>query len=301
MVRSFLSLSSLSRREFGNLIDRALEGKQNAKVWGKPLAGKSVALLFEKPSTRTRVSFEVGVFELGGRPVVLSENDLQLSRGEEIADTARVMGRYVQAIMARVKSHKTLETLVAYAGIPIINGLSDKLHPCQALADFMTLRENNVRPGARLVFCGDGSSNMAHSLIIGSAHYGLDIVVATPDSMLPDADVLTIALKLGAKVSVTHDVYSAAEGADVLYTDVWVSMGEENNAVSKKERLAPFQINEKVLARAKNNSLILHCLPAHKGEEITEPVFDSPQSKVFDQAENRLHVQKAVMEFLLRS
>lgn len=300
MSRSFLSLSSLSREEFAALLSRALAGKKNPALWQNPLAGKSVALFFEKPSTRTRVSFEVAVHELGGHPIILTQNDLQLSRGEDVADTARVLRRYVHAIMARVKSHSTLEALASYAGIPVINGLSDKFHPCQALADYMTLRENNVAPGCRLVFCGDGSSNVAHSLLIGSAHYGCEIVIATPGELLPDAQVLTIAARLGAQVTITQDARAAAQNADVLYTDVWVSMGQEQEAERKKELLAPFQLNEDLLARAKKTAIVLHCLPAHKGEEITERVFESPNAKIFDQAENRLHVQKALLEFLLR-
>ncbi len=300
MSRSFLSLSSLSNTEFSALLDRAIEGKKNPSAWGKPLAGKSVALFFEKPSTRTRISFEVGVYQLGGQPIVLTQNDLQLSRGEDVADTARVMRRYVHAIMARVKSHATLEGLASYSGIPVINGLSDRFHPCQALADYMTLRENNVAPGSRFVFCGDGSSNMAHSLIIGSAHYGCEIVIATPAELLPDAQVLTIAARLGAKVQVTQDARAAAKDADVLYTDVWVSMGQEKEAEAKKQLLGPYQINEELLAFAKPSAIILHCLPAHKGEEITEGAFEAPNSRIFDQAENRLHAQKAVLEFLLK-
>ncbi len=299
MSRSFLSLSSLSREEFSALLDRALEGKKNPAAWGLPLQGKSVALFFEKPSTRTRVSFEAGVYQLGGQPIVLTQNDLQLSRGEDISDTARVLRRYVHAIMARVKSHSTLEALASYSGIPVINGLSDKYHPCQALADYMTLRENKVPADSRLVFCGDGSSNVAHSLIIGSAHYGCEIVIATPAELLPDAQVLTIAARLGARVTITQDARAAAQGADVLYTDVWVSMGQEHEAQSKKKLLAPYQLNEELLSLARKNALVLHCLPAHKGEEITEGAFESANAKIFDQAENRLHAQKALMEFLL--
>lgn len=300
MSRSFLSLSSLSASEFSALLDRAIAGKKDASVWGKPLAGKSIGLFFEKPSTRTRLSFEVAVFELGGHPLVLTQNDLQLSRGEDIADTARVMRRYLHGIMGRVKSHSTLETLASYSGIPVINGLSDKFHPCQALADFMTLRENNIGPGSKLVVAGDGSSNVAHSLILGAAHYGCEIVIATPYEMMPDAQVLTIAARLGGKVSVTQDLGVAAENSDVLYTDVWVSMGQEADGAAKKSLLKPYQVNESVVARAKKSAIVLHCLPAHKGEEITESVFESTQSRIFDQAENRLHVQKAVLEFLLK-
>lgn len=300
MSRSFLSLSSVSREEFDALIARAIEGKKKPEAWGKPLAGKSIALFFEKPSTRTRLSFEVAVHQLGGQPLILTQNDLQLSRGEDLADTARVMRRYLHGIMGRVKSHATLEALASYSGIPVINGLSEKFHPCQALADYMTLRENGVKAGGRIVFAGDGSSNMAHSLILGAAHYGLEIVLATPAGMLPNPEVLTIAARLGGRVHITADLSEAAKGADVLYTDVWVSMGEEAHAYEKKKALEPYQINEEILALAKPSAIVLHCLPAHKGEEITEGVFESPQSKVFDQAENRLHAQKAILEFLLK-
>lgn len=298
--RSFLSLSSLSREEFAQLITRARAGKVNPALWGRPLDGKSIALFFEKPSTRTRLSFEVAVHELGGHPIVLTQNDLQLSRGEDVADTARVMRRYLHGIMARVRSHETLETLASYSGIPVINGLSEKYHPCQALADFMTLSENNVAQGAKFVFAGDGSSNVAHSLIYGAAHYGCEIVIATPADMLPHADVLTIAARLGGRPQISNNLEEAAQGADVLYTDVWVSMGQEKEAEAKKKVLAPFQLNEKILKLAKPSAIVLHCLPAHKGEEITEGVFESPQARVFDQAENRLHAQKAILEFLLK-
>lgn len=300
MSRSFLSLSSVSREEFDALIARAIEGKKNPSLWGKPLAGKSIALFFEKPSTRTRLSFEVAVHQLGGQPLILTQNDLQLSRGEDLADTARVMRRYLHGIMGRVRSHATLEALASYSGIPVINGLSEKFHPCQALADYMTLRENGVKAGGKIVFAGDGSSNMAHSLILGSAHYGLEIVLATPAGMLPNSEVLTIAARLGGRVHITADLSEAAKGADVLYTDVWVSMGEEAQAYEKKKALEPYQINEEIMALAKPSAIVLHCLPAHKGEEITEGVFESSQSKVFDQAENRLHAQKAILEFLLK-
>ena len=300
MSRSFLSLSSVSREEFDALIARAIEGKKDPARWGKPLAGKSIALFFEKPSTRTRLSFEVAVHQLGGQPLILTQNDLQISRGEDLADTARVMRRYLHGIMGRVKKHATLEALASYSGIPVINGLSEKFHPCQAMADYMTLRENGVQPGGKIVFAGDGSSNMAHSLILGSAHYGLEIALATPAGMLPNPEVLTIAARLGGRVHITADLSEAAKGADVLYTDVWVSMGEEAQAYEKKQALAPYQINEDILALAKPSAIVLHCLPAHKGEEITEGVFESPQSKVFDQAENRLHAQKAILEFLLK-
>ena len=286
--------------EFDELIARAIEGKKNPAAWGKPLAGKSIALFFEKPSTRTRLSFEVAVYQLGGQPLILTEKDLQLSRGEDLADTARVMRRYLHGIMGRVKSHATLEALASYSGIPVINGLSEKFHPCQAMADYMTLRENGVQAGGKIVFAGDGSSNMAHSLILGAAHYGLEIALATPAGMLPNPEVLTIAARLGGKVHITSDLSEAAKGADVLYTDVWVSMGQEEEAKKKKKILAPFQINAAVRALAKKAALVLHCLPAHKGEEITADVFEAAADKIFDQAENRLHAQKAILEFLLK-
>lgn len=300
MSRSFLSLSSLSREEFNTLLDRAIAGKKNPALWGTPLAGKSIALFFEKPSTRTRLSFEVAVHQLGGQSIILTEKDLQISRGEDLADTARVMRRYVSAIMGRVKSHATLETLASFSGIPVINGLSEKYHPCQAMADFMTLRENNIPKGSHFVFAGDGSSNMAHDLILGAAHYECTISVATPANFLPDPEVLTIAARLGGKTIVTQDLNAAAKDADVLYTDVWVSMGQEQETETKKKILAPFQVNEAVLQLAKKSAIVLHCLPAHKGEEITEVVFESANAKIFDQAENRLHAQKAILEFLLR-
>lgn len=298
MSRSFLSESAISAEEFISLLENASLSKINPHYLGKPLADKSIGLLFEKPSTRTRLSFEVAIHRLGGHTVMLSQNDLQTSRGESLEDTARVFRRYLSGIMGRVKSHATLETLALYAGIPIINGLSEKYHPCQALADFQTLVENGFTHDDTLVFTGDGSSNVAHSLILASAHFKNRIVLATPPDFLPLPEVLDIALKSGVKLEIQHDPQKAAVGARALYTDVWVSMGQEMNAEEKIKKLQPFQLNAALLAKAEKNCIVMHCLPAHKGQEITVEAFEHPNSRIFDQAENRLHAQMALLHFL---
>ena len=267
------------------------------------LAGRSVALIFEKPSTRTRVSFEVGVAELGGTPLVLGRNDLQLGRGETIEDTARVLSRYCHAIVIRTFEHERLERLAAAATVPVVNALSDHEHPCQALADLQTVAEHlGSTSGKTLAYLGDGN-NVAHSLMLAGALAGMTIRVATPPGYEPAARVLDAARDLavdGAQIQTLHDPAAAVAGADVLYTDVWASMGQEDEAEERKAIFAPFQIGAELVASAADDAIVMHCLPAYRGQEITADVLDGPRATaVWDQAENRLHAQKALLRWLL--
>ena len=263
------------------------------------LAGKTMALIFMKSSTRTRVSFEVGTYQLGGYPMFLSSRDLQMGRGEPIQDTARVLSRYVDGIMIRTFEQKEVEDLAKYASVPVINGLTDYCHPCQVLADLMTVSEHKgALQGLKLCFVGDGN-NMANSLIVGCMKVGMDVSIACPKGYQPDPHVVALAETLPAKLTITEDLKLAARDADVMVTDVWASMGQEGEAEARKKAFAGFQINEELMACAKPDAMVLHCLPAHRGEEITEGVFESHAGQIFDEAENRLHAQKAVMVTLL--
>ncbi len=274
---------------------------------GKPhelLKGKSLAMIFAKPSTRTRVSFEVGMTQLGGHALFLGPNDLQLSRGETIGDTARVLSRYVDGIMARVFAQKEIEELAANAIVPIINGLSDMYHPCQALTDIFTVFEKReILKKLTMCFIGDGDNNVTNSLMLLSARLGIHLTVAAPKQYTPSKFILdmayTEAKKTGARISVTNDPVAAVKYADIIHTDVWVSMGRTDGEMRKKI-LFPYQINRSLLKKAPAHALVMHCLPAHRGEEITDDVIDGPQSIVFDQAENRLHVQKAIMALCMK-
>jgi ornithine carbamoyltransferase len=292
LKRDFLTGEELGAFELAKLLDRALELKagRRERLGSEALAGRSVALLFEKPSTRTRISFEVGVAELGGTPVVLRGDEMQLTRGESIGDTARVLSRYLDAIVIRSGSDEVVAELAAAAEIPVINGLTPRHHPCQALADLMTLRERfGELAGLRLAFVGDGN-NVTRSLAIAGGLSDVEVVVAAPDGYQ---------LEEGHGARLTADPRAAAEGADALYTDVWVSMGDETGAERRRADLAPFRLDADLLAAAKEGAVAMHCLPAHPGEEITEEVLYSDASVVWDQAENRLHVQKALLEALL--
>ncbi|MDI6799384.1 MAG: ornithine carbamoyltransferase [Actinomycetota bacterium] len=267
------------------------------------LEGKTVALIFEKPSTRTRVSFEAGVAQLGGHPLVLNTNDLQLKRGESIEDTGRVLSRYVDAIVMRTFSQDSLERLASTSDVPVVNALTDEYHPCQALADLLTILEKRDHlAGIKLAYIGDGN-NVCHSLLLGGAMVGVDVWVATPKGFEPSIEVVKVAKGLARnfkqEIRVLNDPKVAAMMADVLYTDVWTSMGQEDEAIKRKRAFAPYQINEALLASAKKDALVMHCLPAHRGEEIEAAVLDGPHSVVFDQAENRLHVQKALLSLLI--
>jgi ornithine carbamoyltransferase len=269
------------------------------------LLGRTVALIFEKPSTRTRISFEVAVNELGGRALALSGNDLQLGRGESVEDTGAVLGRYVHGIVMRTFEQERLTALAAHSGVPVVNALTDEEHPCQALADLLTVHDAfGTFEGRTLTYVGDGN-NVAHSLLVAAASVGLGIRVAHPEGFAPDAGIVAEAVRRaaphGTEVSVTSDADGAAHGSDVLYTDVWTSMGQEAEAEDRRSIFAPFVIDERLLALASPEAVVLHCLPAHRGEEISAAVIDGPRSRVFDQAENRLHAQKAVLAWLLGS
>ncbi len=301
MKRDCLTIFDFSDKEIELLLKRAVELKAGADAGKCPLIGKSIGLFFEKPSTRTRVSFEVGVYQLGAQPIYLSPKDIQLGRGETIADTARTLSRYLHGMVMRVFKQTSVEEFARHATVPVINGLSDLHHPCQALADLMTIIERKGRlEGIRFAFIGDGN-NVANSLIESAARTGLDFVIASPQGYGPDQSIIDRARKEGkGSITVTGDPMDAAAGADVLYTDVWVSMGQEAEAEEKVAKFRGFQINGDMLSVAKSDAIVLHCLPAYRGKEITGEVMDGPRSAVFDQAENRLHTEKALLEFLVR-
>ncbi|MBQ7515609.1 MAG: ornithine carbamoyltransferase [Schwartzia sp.] len=300
--KDLLSLHDLTRDELEEILSLAAELKalQKSGVAHTILPGKTLGMIFEKSSTRTRVSFETGMYQLGGQALFLSSHDLQIGRGEPVRDTARVLSRYLDGVMIRTFAHETLEEFARWADIPVINGLSDLLHPCQVLADLLTIRERCGKDlsGLKLSFIGDGN-NMAHSLMYGCAKMGIDFAVATPPGYEPNEKVVANAREdakaSGATILLTHDVAEAAKEADILCTDVWVSMGEEAEREKRRQDLAGYQINRSLLEKAAKRAIVLHCLPAHRGEEITEDVFEANAAVIFDEAENRLHAQKAVM------
>jgi ornithine carbamoyltransferase len=300
-VNHFLSAGDLTLEHTLHLFRTAAALKQGWKAGhrGAPLAGRTVALIFEKPSLRTRVTFEVGTVQLGGRAVYLSGGEVGMGTRESVADVARNLSRWVDGIAARVYAHDTVETLARHATIPVINGLSDAEHPCQALADYFTLWERGMDLSRmRLAWVGDGN-NVCHSLLRLGALVGTTLSVASPPGHEPDPNVLAAVRRLGGPVTVTHDPRDAVTGVDIIYTDVWVSMGQERERERRLETFRPYQVNEALLALAKPGALVMHCLPAHRGEEITDAVLDGPQSLVLDQAENRLHAQKAIILDLL--
>ena len=303
MPRHFLTGEELSPGELASLLEHAAELKRKRGAGSRrSLAGRSVALLFERPSTRTRVSFEVGVAELGGHPVVLSGGELQLARGESVRDTALVLSRYVHAIAARTGTHVTVEDLARHSAVPVINMLTPDHHPCQALADLLTLRERfESLDGLKVCYLGDGN-NVSHSLMVLGAAAGVEVAVATPAELAPHPLVAQVAgagASSGGSVMLTEDVEAAVDGAHAVYTDVWVSMGDEEDADRRRELLAPYRLDEALLARAREDAVALHCLPAHVDEEITAGVLYGERSAVWDQAENRLHAQKALLELLV--
>ena len=300
-MKHFLSVADLSREHLFRLFTLAADLKSRWKAGrrGSPLNGRTLALIFEKPSLRTRVTFEVGIVQLGGRAVYLSGTEIGLGTRETVPDVARNLSRWVDGIAARVFSHATVEGLAQHASIPVINALSDFEHPCQALADYFTLWERGVDLSAmKLAWVGDGN-NVCHSLVLMGALVGADMMVACPPNYEPDPGVIAQVRKLGGKIQVTTDAKDAATGADVLYTDVWVSMGQEAEREQRQEAFARYQLSERLLGFAKPSALVMHCLPAHRGEEITDGVLDGPRSIVLDQSENRLHAQKAVIFELL--
>jgi ornithine carbamoyltransferase len=294
--RHFITGTELEREELLALIGRARELKRASGDGSRPLHGKSVAILLARPSTRTRASFEVGIAQLGGTPVVLRSEELQLARGESPRDTALVLSRYVDAIVTRPGSDETIQEIARYAGVPVVNALTPLHHPCQALADLMTLEERfGTLEGLRLAYVGDGN-NVCHSLMLLGPAVGVEVAVATPPELQPDE---AIGRRGGELVSVGNDPRAAAAGAHAIYADVWVSMGDEAEADRRRRLLEPYRLDEDLLAAAREDAVALHCLPAHPGEEITEGVLYGEQSAVWDQAENRLHTQKALLEFLL--
>ena len=299
MTRHLLADDDLTPAEQTHVLDLAAELKRHRFDGPRPLAGKAVAVVFEKPSTRTRLSFEIGIAELGGHPVVIDASTTQLGRGETIEDTARVMSRYVSAIVIRTFGDERLQALAAASSVPVVNALTDGYHPCQVLADLQTVRERRgTTAGRTLTYLGDGANNMAHSYLLGAAMAGMHVRIGAPEGYLPDEAVVRRARAYGTDVLVTTDAREAAEGADVLTTDVWVSMGMAGEAERRRD-LAPYAVDEKALALAAPDAVVLHCLPAHRGEEIAAAVIDGPQSAVWDEAENRLHAQKALLTWLL--
>ena len=303
--RSLDSLFHLTREEIEQILKTSellkfqlLRGEEHLL-----LKGKTLAMIFEKPSTRTRVSFEVGMWQLGGYALYLSTSDLQLGRGETIADTAQVLSRYVDGIMGRVFAHQTILDLVKYSRVPVINGLSDFSHPCQGLADLFTIYEKKGRlSGLRLAYVGDGN-NVAHSLLYGCSKVGINITLACPRGFEPDPEVVSKAeeegKESGCEVRVTKDPKEAVKGADIVYTDVWASMGKEKEHEKRMKVFKPYQVNGKLVKEAEEDYIFMHCLPAHRGQEVTDEVADSENSVIFDQAENRLHTQKALLALIM--
>jgi ornithine carbamoyltransferase len=300
--RSFTRVADWSREELLEVLDLAGELKrlQQAREEHHLLPGRTLGMIFQKPSTRTRVSFEVGIYQLGGTALYLSAGDLQLGRGETIKDTATVLSRYLDAIMIRTYAQSDVEELAEHASIPVINGLTDSSHPCQALADVMTIRERFERlEGVKVVYLGDGN-NVCASLMVACSKLGMDFVAATPPEYRPNEEAVRIARDAGGSVELTGDPRAAVTGADVLYTDVWTSMGQDAERGQRLRDLAGYGIDADLVARAGTDAIVLHCLPAHYGEEITEEVLYGPQSAAWDEAENRLHAQKALMALVIR-
>ncbi|MEW6978146.1 MAG: ornithine carbamoyltransferase [Bacillota bacterium] len=299
--KDFLSLKDFSIQDIAYLIEKAEEMKQNP--YQDLFKGKTLAMIFEKSSTRTRVSFEAGMTQLGGHALFLSSNDLQIGRGETISDTAQVLSGYVDGIMIRTFEHEKVEELAKYASIPVINGLTDYSHPCQALADLLTVKEaKGTLKGVKVAYIGDGN-NVAHSLMVGCAQLGCDIAVASPKGYEPLQDVTDTAREFakqsGAEVIVTTDPVAAVQDADVIYSDVFTSMGQEAETEKRLAEFKEYQVNDELMRHAAKDYIFLHCLPAHRGEEVTADIIDGPHSRVFQQAENRLHVQKALIKELM--
>lgn len=299
--KDLLALYSLNKEQIIEILDYAagLKVKQKRGVPHPVLAGKTLAMIFTKSSTRTRVSFEVAMYQLGGYPLFLSGQDMQLGRGETIADTAKVLSRYVDGIMIRTFAHSDVEELAKYADVPVINGLTDLNHPCQILADFQTIIEKKEKlEGLKLTYVGDGN-NVCHSLLNGCAKVGMNISVACPKGYEPSEHIIRLAEEAaresGAVIEITDDPVRAVRDADVIYTDVWASMGQEAEHTERLKLFKPYQVNEELVSHAKPDYIFLHCLPAHRGEEVSAGVIDGPNSVIFDEAENRLHAQKAVL------
>ena len=301
--KDFIEIHDWTAAQVIQIFKLARAIKKKPDKFRRALERQTLAMIFEKSSTRTRVSFEVGMFELGGHALFLSSRDIQLGRGEPIADTAKVLSRYVDGIMARTFAHKTVTDLAANASVPVINGLTDLSHPCQVMADYFTAWEHFGKlKGRKIAWVGDGN-NMAHSLMFGAPKVGMDIAVATPRGYEPDPGVVASAMAdakaAGTKIVLTHSIDEAVDDADVVETDVWASMGQEEEADKRRRDFAGWQVDKRVMSLARKNAIFMHCLPAHRGEEVAADVIDSKQSVIFDEAENRLHVQKAIMITLM--
>jgi ornithine carbamoyltransferase len=303
--RDIISIHDLTVEEVNQILDTAQILKMKQKIGDiyHPLQGKTLGMIFQKASTRTRISFEVAMWQLGGYALYLSAGDLQLKRGETIADTARVLSRYLDGIMIRTYSHQEVLDLAEYSTVPVINGLTDLLHPCQVLSDLFTIKEKKGRlEGVNLVYIGDGN-NMAHSLMFGGAKAGMHVTICSPSGYEPDPGITALAradaAKTGAAISIHGDAAEAVKTADIIYTDVWASMGQEEEHAQRLKAFERYQVNSGLLAGARDDVLVMHCLPAHRGEEITGEVVDGPRSIVFDQAENRLHLQKAILALVM--
>ncbi|MBO5365070.1 MAG: ornithine carbamoyltransferase [Peptococcaceae bacterium] len=299
--RDFLTLKDFTRQEIEEMVNLGidLKAKQKAGIPTPILEGKTLGMIFQKSSTRTRVSFEVGMYQLGGSALFLSTNDLQIGRGEPIKDTARVLSRYLDGIMIRTYSHADVEELAEYADIPVINGLTDDYHPTQIIADLITIQEHKGKlEGIKFAYVGDGN-NMTHSLMIGCAKVGMDVTVACPDGYMPNPEIVALAqgyaAESGGSVTVMHDPKEAVKGVDVVYTDTWASMGQEAEKEIRKKAFVGYQVDDAMMALAKPDAIFMHCLPAYRGMEVTDEVMESAQSVVFDEAENRLHAHKAIM------
>lgn len=303
--RDFLCLADFTAEELTYLLDMAAELKvmQKEGIPYQPLKGKTLGMIFEKASTRTRISFEVGIYQLGGQGMFFSSRDLQIGRGEPISDTAQVIARYLDGIMIRTFEHEKVEELAKYSSVPVINGLTDKFHPCQILADFQTIIEKKGSlKGLKMAYVGDGN-NMAHSMMLGSAKLGMDVAIASPEGYMPDQDVVNLAKGFaevsGSKVIITDDPIEAVKNADMIYTDVWASMGQEAEQEKRAKIFAPYQVNSELTQYADADYLFMHCLPAHRGEEVSADVIDGKHSVIYDEAENRLHIQKAIMAAIM--
>jgi ornithine carbamoyltransferase len=303
--KDLISIHDLTLEEVNQIFEVSKTFKQKQLI-GEPhrvLEGKTLGMIFTKPSTRTRISFETGIYQLGGIGMYFGPNDLQLGRSESISDTAKVLSRYLDGIMIRTFAHQDVIDLAAGASIPVINGLTDLLHPCQVLADLFTILEKKGKlRGLKLAYIGDGN-NMAHSLLNGCSKVGMDISIASPSGYKPDAEIVNNAKKnakyMGSKVEILDDPVKAVKNADIVYTDVWASMGQEAEAAERRKKFMKYQVNPKLVKNAKDDYLFMHCLPAHRGDEVVNEVADSPNSVIFDEAENRLHVQKAIMALVM--
>ncbi|MBI2815073.1 MAG: ornithine carbamoyltransferase [Opitutae bacterium] len=309
-MRHFLKETDFSRDEAGQVFALARRFKQERGRHERPLAGQTWAMIFAKSSTRTRVSFEVGIHELGGNPLFLNTNDIQIGRGETIADTAKVLARFVHGLIVRTHAQSDLTVLAAHGGLPVVNALTDFLHPCQIYADAFTAAERWAGPqgdllaslrGRKVAFLGDTSFNMANSWLLGAGLFGMKIALAGPVEYKPGKEISEMAAQAGGAFQFTTDSREAVAGADIVYTDVWASMGQEGEAAERRRRLLPYQVTGKLFAAAKPDALFMHCLPAHAGEEVAQEVLDHPRCVIFDEAENRLHVQKGILAMLARS